>query len=287
MKTSQKAYVRIQQLMQFKRWICNIDNEIFDVVKVDDELIKLLARKHLTNDDLTEAYPCFKFAVRFCHDCTVLAIDSTYGQHIKVSLGDWLLIGFTIPQIKVAKTFEALNAEHTQLANESSTPFISINDTSKSCQQFSQLCQQFNAGDSNVSKQIMCMMNNGKKLNVTMSTLCKLEDFKVGIQFWLDDSSMMSFDESWKLCQVTYIRQDVIFYKVLDEEQTSCKPNEHHMLADSVLLQLGRAEPTEVDMLDVDIRYYRPVSNSGKVHVKLSTTNGVITTTAYKSIDCK
>ena len=56
------------------------------------------------------------------------------------------------------------------------------------------------------------------------------------------------------------------------------------MIADSVLLQCGRAEPVEVDWTqkDLDVRWTRPVSNSGKVIVKMKSAGTTLCVQAHR-----
>lgn len=126
------------------------------------------------------------------------------------------------------------------------------------------------------------------KINIKVPSLCDIKDFAVGMQFWLDDSSMTSFESNWRLCQVTYIRQDVVFYKIVDDydddDCKTCKHDEHYMLANSVLLQIGRAEPVKVDWSNsehLDARWHRPVSLSGKTIVNMKSADKIIEMPAW------
>lgn len=63
-----------------------------------------------------------------------------------------------------------------------------------------------------------------------------------------------------------------------------CNEIAQYMIADSVLLQCGRAEPVEVDWTqkDLDVRWTRPVSNSGKVIVKMKSVGTTLCVQAHR-----
>ena len=156
-------------------------------------------------------------------------------------------------------------------------PFIDVNEEPQALKQFIVDVTLDNGGTAAL---MCCALNHGYKWDTTVDSISKLEDFKVGMHFWLDESSMQSFATDWQLCEVTYIRQDVIFYKHVDDELDK----EHYMIADSVLLQCGRAEPVEVDWTqkDLDVRWTRPVSNSGKVIVKMKSAGTTLCVQAHR-----
>lgn len=156
-------------------------------------------------------------------------------------------------------------------------PFIDVNEEPQALKQFIVNVTLDNGGTAAL---MCCALNHGYKWDTTVDSISKLEDFKVGMQFWLDESSMSSFATEWHLCEVTYIRQDVIFYRHVDDESDK----EHYMIADSVLLRCGRAEPVEVDWTqkDLDVRWTRPVSNSGKVIVKMKSAGTTLCVQAHR-----
>jgi hypothetical protein len=174
-------------------------------------------------------------------------------------------------------------------------PFIDVNEEPQALKQFIVDVTLDNGGTAAL---MCCALNHGYKWDTTVDSISKLEDFKVGMHFWLDESSMQSFATDWRLCEVTYIRQDVIFYKHVDDnlnedfnneiehynEIEHCNEIEQYMIADSVLLQCGRAEPVEVDWTqkDLDVRWTRPVSNSGKVIVKMKSAGTTLRVQAHR-----
>ena len=168
-------------------------------------------------------------------------------------------------------------------------PFIDVNEEPQALKQFIVDVTLDNGGTAAL---MCCALNHGYKWDTTVDSISKLEDFKVGMHFWLDESSMQSFATDWLLCEVTYIRQDVIFYKHVDDNLNEDFNNEiehyneieQYMIADSVLLQCGRAEPVEVDWTqkDLDVRWTRPVSNSGKVIVKMKSAGTTLCVQAHR-----
>ena len=158
-------------------------------------------------------------------------------------------------------------------------PFIDVNEEPQALKQFI-VDVNVTLDNCGTAALMCCALNHGYKYNTTVDCISKLEDFKVGMQFWLDESSMQSFATDWQLCEVTYIRQDVIFYKHVDDSLN----REFYMIADSVLLRCGRAEPVEVDwtQTNLDARWTRPVSNSGKVIVKMKSAGTTLSVQAHQ-----
>lgn len=262
-----------------KRYRCPLTNELHDVIQFnissidsDEPHVKLLSLIRA----LRYLYPQIKSTIRV--DMTSLRVVDIFDNIWCVDMdGQSIAFGLHVPTVAVDehKAFD----DRFEICDNQQTdkPFVDVNEEPQALKQFIVDVTLDNGGTAAL---MCCALNHGYKCDTTVDIISKLEDFKVGMHFWLDESSMQSFATDWRLCEVTYIRQDVIFYKHVDDESDK----EHYMIADSVLLQCGRAEPVEVDWTqkDLDVRWTRPVSNSGKVIVKMKSAGTTLCVQAHR-----
>lgn len=262
-----------------KRYRCPLTNELHDVIQVNASAINDATQHHSKLLHLIRAlrylYPQVKHIVRVNDSLHVTSIFDevwrvdTYKQVIA--------LGLHVPTIVVNDIDLFDNKWQVCDNQQTDKPFIDVNEEPQALKQFTVDVTLDNGGTAAL---MCCALNHGYKWDTTVDSISKLEDFKVGMHFWLDESSMQSFATDWRLCEVTYIRQDVIFYKHVDDSLN----REFYMIADSVLLRCGRAEPVEVDWTqkDLDVRWTRPVSNSGKVIVKMKSAGTTLCVQAHR-----
>lgn len=263
-----------------KRCRCPLTNELYDVIQFnissidsDEPHVKLLSLIRA----LRYLYPQIKSTIRV--DMTSLRVVDIFDNIWYVDMDDQsIAFGLHVPTVAVDehKAFD----DRFEICDNQQTdkPFVDVNEEP---QALKQLIVDASSNKGRTTAALMCSaLNHGYKYNTTVDCISKLENFKAGMQFWLDESSMSSFATEWHLCEVTYIRQDVIFYKHVDDESDK----EHYMIADSVLLRCGRAEPVEVDwtQTNLDARWTRPVSNSGKVIVKMKSAGTTLSVQAHR-----
>lgn len=263
-----------------KRYRCPLTNELHDVIQINASAINDATQHHSKLLHLIRAlrylYPQIKYIARVNDS---LHVTSMFDEVWRVDTSNQAIaLGLHVPTI-IVNDIDLFDNKWWICDNQQTDkPFIDVNEEPQALKQF------IVDASSNKGRTIAVLMcsafNHGYKYNTTVDSISKLEDFKVGMHFWLDESSMQSFATDWRLCEVTYIRQDVIFYKHVDDESDK----EHYMIADSVLLQCGRAEPVEVDWTqkDLDVRWTRPVSNSGKVIVKMKSAGTTLCVQAHR-----
>lgn len=249
-----------------------------DVIQVNVSAINDATQHHSKLLHLIRAlrylYPQIKYIARVNDS---LLVTSMFDEVWRVDTSNQAIaLGLHVPTI-IVNDIDLFDNKWWICDNQQTDkPFIDVNEEPQALKQFIVDVTLDNGG----TAALMCCTLNHYKWDTTVDSISKLEDFKVGMHFWLDESSMQSFATDWRLCEVTYIRQDVIFYKHVDDESDK----EHYMIADSVLLQCGRAEPVEVDWTqkDLDVRWTRPVSNSGKVIVKMKSAGTTLCVQAHR-----
>lgn len=262
-----------------KRYRCPLTNELHDVIQINASAINDATQHHSKLLHLIRAlrflYPQVKHIARVNGS---LHVTSIFDEVWRVDMSKQAIaLGLHVPTI-IVNDIDLFDNKWWICDNQQTDkPFIDVNEEPQALKQFIVDVTLDNGGTAAL---MCCALNHGYKWDTTVDSISKLEDFKVGMQFWLDESSMQSFATDWRLCEVTYIRQDVIFYKHVDVESDK----EHYMIADSVLLQCRRAEPVEVDWTqkDLDVRWTRPVSNSGKVIVKMKSAGTTLCVQAHR-----
>lgn len=262
-----------------KRYRCPLTNELHDVIQINASAINDATQHHSKLLHLIRAlrflYPQVKHIARVNGS---LHVTSMFDEVWRVDTSNQAIaLGLHVPTI-IVNDIDLFDNKWWICDNQQTDkPFIDVNEEPQALKQFIVDVTLDNGGTAAL---MCCALNHGYKWDTTVDSISKLEDFKVGMHFWLDESSMQSFATDWRLCEVTYIRQDVIFYKHVDDESDK----EHYMIADSVLLQCGRAEPVEVDWTqkDLDARWTRPVSNSGKVIVKMKSAGTTLRVQAHR-----
>lgn len=263
-----------------KRCRCPLTNELYDVIQFnissidsDEPHVKLLSLIRA----LRYLYPQIKSTIRV--DMTSLRVVDIFDNTWYVDMDDQsIAFGLHVPTVAVDE-HKAFDGRFEICDNQQTDkPFVDVNEEPQALKKF--IVDVASDNGSSTTALMCSALNHGYKYNTTIDNISKLEDFKVGMQFWLDESSMSSFATEWHLCEVTYIRQDVIFYKHVDDESDK----EHYMIADSVLLRCGRAEPVEVDWTqnNLDARFTRPVSSSGKVIVKMKSNDVTLLIQAHQ-----
>ena len=280
-----------------KRYRCPLTNELHDVIQINASAINDATQHHSKLLHLIRAlrylYPQIKYIARVNDS---LHVTSMFDEVWRVDTSNQAIaLGLHVPTIIVNDIDFFDNKWWICDNQQTDKPFIDVNEEPQALKQFIVDVTLDNGGTAAL---MCCALNHGYKWDTTVDSISKLEDFKVGMHFWLDESSMQSFATDWRLCEVTYIRQDVIFYKHVDDnlnedfnneiehynEIEHCNEIEQYMIADSVLLQCGRAEPVEVDWTqkDLDVRWTRPVSNSGKVIVKMKSAGTTLCVQAHR-----
>lgn len=280
-----------------KRYRCPLTNELHDVIQINASAINDATQHHSKLLHLIRAlrylYPQIKYIARVNDS---LHVTSMFDEVWRVDTSNQAIaLGLHVPTIIVNDIDFFDNKWWICDNQQTDKPFIDVNEEPQALKQFIVDVTLDNGGTAAL---MCCALNHGYKWDTTVDSISKLEDFKVGMHFWLDESSMQSFATDWRLCEVTYIRQDVIFYKHVDDnlnedfnneiehynEIEHCNEIEQYMIADSVLLQCGRAEPVEVDWTqkDLDVRWTRPVSNSGKVIVKMKSAGTILCVQAHR-----
>lgn len=262
-----------------KRYRCPLTNELHDVIQINASAINDATQHHSKLLHLIRAlrylYPQIKYIARVNDS---LHVTSMFDEVWRVDTSNQAIaLGLHVPTI-IVNDIDLFDNKWWICDNQQTDkPFIDVNEEPQALKQFIVDVTLDNGGTAAL---MCCALNHGYKWDTTVDSISKLEDFKVGMHFLLDESSMQSFATDWRLCEVTYIRQDVIFYKHIDDESDK----EHYMIADSVLLQCGRAEPVEVDWTqkDLDVRWTRPVSNSGKVIVKMKSAGTTLRVQAHR-----
>lgn len=262
-----------------KRYRCPLTNELHDVIQVNASAINDATQHHSKLLHLIRAlrflYPQVKHIARVNDS---LHVTSMFDEVWRVDTSNQAIaLGLHVPTI-IVNDIDLFDSKWWICDNQQTDkPFIDVNEEPQALKQFIVDVTLDNGGTAAL---MCCALNHGYKYNTTVDSISKLEDFKVGMHFWLDESSMQSFATDWRLCEVTYIRQDVIFYKHVDDSLN----REFYMIADSVLLRCGRAEPVEVDWTqkDLDVRWTRPVSNSGKVIVKMKSAGTTLNVQAHQ-----
>lgn len=280
-----------------KRYRCPLTNELHDVIQINASAINDATQHHSKLLHLIRAlrylYPQIKYIARVNDS---LHVTSMFDEVWRVDTSNQAIaLGLHVPTI-IVNDIDLFDNKWWICDNQQTDkPFIDVNEEPQALKQFIVDVTLDNGGTAAL---MCCALNHGYKCDTTVDSISKLEDFKVGMHFWLDESSMQSFATDWRLCEVTYIRQDVIFYKHVDDnlnedfnneiehynEIEHCNEIEHYMIADSMLLQCGRAEPVEVDWTqkDLDVRWTRPVSNSGKVIVKMKSAGTTLCVQAHR-----
>lgn len=286
-----------------KRYRCPLTNELHDVIQINASAINDATQHHSKLLHLIRAlrylYPQIKYIARVNDS---LHVTSMFDEVWRVDTSNQAIaLGLHVPTI-IVNDIDLFDNKWWICDNQQTDkPFIDVNEEPQALKQFIVDVTLDNGGTAAL---MCCALNHGYKWDTTVDSISKLEDFKVGMHFWLDESSMQSFATDWRLCEVTYIRQDVIFYKHVDDnlnedfnneiehcneieqynEIEHCNEIEQYMIADSVLLQCGRAEPVEVDWTqkDLDVRWTRPVSNSGKVIVKMKSAGTTLCVQAHR-----
>ena len=274
-----------------KRYRCPLTNELHDVIQINASAINDATQHHSKLLHLIRAlrylYPQIKYIARVNDS---LHVTSMFDEVWRVDTSNQAItLGLHVPTI-IVNDIDLFDNKWWICDNQQTDkPFIDVNEEPQALNQFIVDVTLDNGGTAAL---MCCALNHGYKWDTTVDSISKLEDFKVGMHFWLDESSMQSFATDWRLCEVTYIRQDVIFYKHVDDnlnedfnnEIEHCNEIEQYMIADSVLLQCGRAEPVEVDWTqkDLDVRWTRPVSNSGKVIVKMKSAGTTLCVQAHR-----
>lgn len=280
-----------------KRYRCPLTNELHDVIQINASAINDATQHHSKLLHLIRAlkylYPQIKYIARVNDS---LHVTSMFDEVWRVDTSNQAIaLGLHVPTI-IVNDIDLFDNKWWICDNQQTDkPFIDVNEEPQALKQFIVDVTLDNGGTAAL---MCCALNHGYKWDTTVDSISKLEDFKVGMQFWLDESSMQSFATDWRLCEVTYIRQDVIFYKHVDDnlnedfnneiehynEIEHCNEIEQYMIADSVLLQCGRAEQVEVDWTqkDLDVRWTRPVSNSGKVIVKMKSAGTTLCVQAHR-----
>lgn len=268
-----------------KRYRCPLTNELHDVIQINASAINDATQHHSKLLHLIRAlrylYPQIKYIARVNDS---LHVTSMFDEVWRVDTSNQAIaLGLHVPTI-IVNDIDLFDNKWWICDNQQTDkPFIDVNEEPQALKQFIVDVTLDNGGTAAL---MCCALNHGYKWDTTVDSISKLEDFKVGMHFWLDESSMQSFATDWRLCEVTYIRQDVIFYKHVDDNLNEDFNNEieHYMIADSVLLQCGRAEPVEVDWTqkDLDVRWTRPVSNSGKVIVKMKSADTTLCVQAHR-----
>lgn len=262
-----------------KRYRCPLTNELHDVIQINASAINDATQHHSKLLHLIRAlrylYPQIKYIARVNDS---LHVTSMFDEVWRVDTSNQAIaLGLHVPTI-IVNDIDLFDNKWWICDNQQTDkPFIDVNEEPQALKQFIVDAASDNGG----TAALMCSaLNHGYKWDTTVDSISKLEDFKVDMHFWLDESSMSSFATEWHLCEVTYIRQDVIFYKHVDDESDK----EHYMIADSVLLRCGRAEPVEVDWTqkDLDVKWTRPVSNSGKVIVKMKSAGTTLCVQAHR-----
>lgn len=276
-----------------KRYRCPLTNELHDVIQVNASAINDATQHHSKLLHLIRAlrflYPQVKHIARVNDSLHVTSmfdevwrVDTSNGTSNDTSK-QAIALGLHVPTI-IVNDIDLFDNKWWICDNQQTDkPFIDVNEEPQALKQFIVDVTLDNGG----TAALMCStLNHGYKWDTTVDSISKLEDFKVGMQFWLDESSMQSFVVDWQLCEVTYIRQDVIFYKHVDDNLNREHYNEieQYMIADSLLLRCGRAEPVEVDwtQTNLDARWTRPVSNSGKVIVKMKSAGTTLNVQAHQ-----
>ena len=262
-----------------KRYRCPLTNELHDVIQINASAINDATQHHSKLLHLIRAlrylYPQIKYIARVNDS---LHVTSMFDEVWRVDTSNQAIaLGLHVPTI-IVNDIDLFDNKWWICDNQQTDKtFIDVNEEPQALKQFIVDVTLDNGGTAAL---MCCALNHGYKWDTTVDSISKLEDFKVGMHFWLDESSMQSFATDWRLCEVTYIRQDVIFYKHVDDESDK----EHYMIADSVLLQCGRTEPVEVDWTqkDLDVRWTRPVSNSGKVIVKMKSAGTTLCVQAHR-----
>lgn len=263
-----------------KRYRCPLTNELHDVIQVNASAINDATQHHSKLLHLIRAlrylYPQIKYIARVNDS---LLVTSMFDEVWRVDTSNQAIaLGLHAPTI-IVNDIDLFDNKWWICDNQQTDkPFIDVNEEPQTLKQF---IVDVTLDNGDTAALMCCALNHGYKWDTTVDSISKLEDFKVGMHFWLDESSMQSFATDWRLCEVTYIRQDVIFYKHVDDESDK----EHYMIADSVLLQCGRAEPVEVDWTQKDldvVRWTRPVSNSGKVIVKMKSADTTLRVQAHR-----
>jgi len=262
-----------------KRYRCPLTNELHDVIQINASAINDATQHHSKLLHLIRAlrylYPQIKYIARVNDS---LHVTSIFDEVWRVDTSNQAIaLGLHVSTIIVNDIDLFDNKWWIYDNQQTDEPFIDVNEEPQALKQFIVDVTLDNGGTVAL---MCCALNHGYKWDTTVDNISKLEDFKVGMHFWLDESSMQSFATDWRLCEVTYIRQDVIFYKHVDDESDK----EHYMIADSVLLQCGRAKPVEVDWTqkDLDVRWTRSVSNSGKVIVKMKSAGTTLCVQAHR-----
>lgn len=268
-----------------KRYRCPLTNELHDVIQINASAINDATQHHSKLLHLIRAlrylYPQIKYIARVNDS---LHVTSMFDEVWRVdTTNQAIALGLHVPTI-IVNDIDLFDNKWWICDNQQTDkPFIDVNEEPQALKQFIVDVTLDNGGTAAL---MCCALNHGYKWDTTVDSISKLEDFKVGMHFWLDESSMQSFATDWRLCEVTYIRQDVIFYKHVDDNLNEDFNNEieQYMIADSVLLQCGRAEPVEVDWTqkDLDVRWTRPVSNSGKVIVKMKSAGTTLCVQAHR-----
>lgn len=280
-----------------KRYRCPLTNELHDVIQINASAINDATQHHSKLLHLIRAlrylYPQIKYIARVNDS---LHVTSMFDEVWRVDTSNQAIaLGLHVPTI-IVNDIDLFDNKWWICDNQQTDkPFIDVNEEPQALKQFIVDVTLDNGGTAAL---MCCALNHGYKWDTTVDSISKLEDFKVGMHFWLDESSMQSFATDWRLCEVTYIRQDVIFYKHVDDnlnedfnneiehynEIEHCNEIEQYMIADSLLLQCGRAEPVEVDWTqkDLDVRWTRPVSNSGKVIVKMKSAGTTLYVQAHR-----
>ena len=268
-----------------KRYRCPLTNELHDVIQINASAINDATQHHSKLLHLIRAlrylYPQIKYIARVNDS---LHVTSMFDEVWRVNTSNQAIaLGLHVPTIIVNDIDLFDNKWRICDNQQTDKPFIDVNEEPQALKQFIVDVTLDNDGTAAL---MCCALNHGYKWDTTVDSISKLEDFKVGMHFLLDESSMQSFATDWRLCEVTYIRQDVIFYKHIDDNLNEDFNNEieQYMIADSVLLQCGRAEPVEVDWTqkDLDVRWTRPVSNSGKVIVKMKSADTTLRVQAHR-----
>ena len=105
-------------------------------------------------------------------------------------------------------------------------------------------------------------VNGGRKtvLNLNNHSCFNREyvKFEVGSKYWINQSILLLDSDSYKLCEITYIRSGIIFYKVIGE-------SEEKYLAEFSIAHLY-ASPEEISV-PLDENYYEVIDMSGKIKV--------------------
>ncbi len=117
-------------------------------------------------------------------------------------------------------------------------------------------------GSKEVEDTIKNVYNEGNKtiinLNKHSCNNYRYPKFEVGKRYWINCEEKFLNMPKYKLCEITYIRSGIIFYKVIGSETEESMPE--------FCLAHLKASPEEIS-IDLDSDYYELRDASGKMKV--------------------